>query len=58
MLTENMDGTYTCSECMFVFGKTTVEESNFDDYHDQLHSIVMVQTKNLPERFRDISNGE
>lgn len=43
-LTENKDGTFTCSICKFVFGSKTIEEmgEEFNAYHEKLHRMVMV----------------
>jgi hypothetical protein len=60
-LTKNEDGTYTCNECLFVFGQDTLSKlgDGFGEYHTRLHAIVMTNREsNVPERFKDISNGE
>ncbi len=60
-LTKNEDGTYTCNECLFVFGQETLSKlgDGFGEYHTRLHSIVINNKENnVPERFRDIGNGE
>ena len=56
------DGTYVCNECQFIFGENFVKDlaDKFDGWHYIWHNIVMVTDEdgNVPERFRDISNGE
>lgn len=56
-LTQNPDGTYTCQECQFVFGKGMMAElgDGFNTYHTRLHTIVI---KNIPNKFKDIAQGE
>ena len=56
-LTQNEDGTYTCQECKFIFGKGMIAElgNGFNEYHTRLHTIVI---KNIPDSFKDIAQGE
>ena len=54
-LIKNNDGTYTCQECKFIFGKMTMNEVGFAEYHTRLHSIII---KNIPENFKDKAQGE
>ena len=58
---EDRGNTLYCAECNFVFGKEFVKDlgKNFDSYHAGLHRTVIIDTsKQLPDKFRDIANGE